>query len=108
MTGVQTCALPILPAEGRYTVAGQHLRPGADGHAAFSIQIATAYALVTPHGAASGRLDGKPYAGKVFLDAGPHEFVSDHPSEPLNLVWAQALERGFQPDFSAKTETAAP
>ena len=97
-----------LPGEGRYAVAGQRLHPGADGRAAFSIQIAAIYALVTPHGVAAGTLDGRPYAGKVFLDAGPHEFVSDHSSEPLNLVWAQALERGFQPDFSAKTETEAP
>ena len=97
-----------LPGEGRYAVAGQRLRPAADGRAAFSIHIAATYALVTPHGAAAGTLDGRPYAGKVFLDAGPHEFVSDHPSEPLNLVWAQALERGFQPDFSATTETATP
>ena len=97
-----------LPGEGRYAVAGQRLRPAADGRAAFSIHIAATYALVTPHGAAAGTLDGRPYAGKVFLDAGPHEFVSERPSEPLNLVWAQALERGFQPDFSAKTETEAP
>jgi hypothetical protein len=54
-----------------------------------------------------GTLDGKPYAGKVFLGAGPHEFVSADPRQPHLLVWAQALERGFQPDFSAEpAETA--
>ena len=97
-----------LPAEGHYVIAGQRLDPEAGGRAAFTIQIAATYALVTPRGAASGKLDGQPYAGKIFLDAGPHEFVSDGPPAPLVLVWAQALQRGFQPDFSDKKRSTKP
>ena len=94
-----------IPAAGRYRIAGQYLHPDADGRVAFGIEIATAYVLVTPQGPASGKLDGQPYRGKVSLDAGPHEFVSDAPSKPLGVVWAQAMERGFQPNFSSEPET---
>ena len=96
-----------LPFEYKMRIAGQHLKPDAvTGRAAFEIHIVTTYAIVTPAGPAVGTLDGQPYAGKVFLAAGPHEFVSEDPRAPHVLVWAQALERGFQPDFSTEHEKA--
>lgn len=81
-------------------IAGQSLHPDGQGRSAFEIKIVTTYAIVAREGAVSGKLDGKPYTGKVFLDAGPHEFVSDDPTKPLILMWAQALERGAKPNFS--------
>lgn len=95
-----------LPASGRYRIAGQYLRPDADGRAIFDLPIQASYVLIAPRGAVEGRLDGKPYAGKVLLDAGRHEFVSDGPSGALGIVWSQAVERGFQPNFSTSPENA--
>ena len=95
-----------LPASGRYRIAGQYLRPDADGRATFDLPILASYVLVAPHGTVAGRLDGQPYAGKVLLDAGRHEFVSESPSGALGIVWSQAVERGFQPNFSTNPENA--
>ncbi len=86
-----------LPFDMKMRVAGQHL---ATDRAKFDIHIAATYAIITPSGPATGTLDGQPYAGKIFLAAGPHEFVSSEPQPPHLLVWAQAFERGYRPDFS--------
>ena len=95
-----------LPTTGRHRIAGQYLQPDAGGRAIFDLPIQASYVLVAPRGAVAGRLDGKPYAGKVLLDAGRHEFVSDSPSGALGIVWSQAVERGFQPNFSTSPENA--
>ena len=99
-----------LPFDMSMRVAGQHLPPDpVSGSAKFDIQIAATYAVITPRGPAIGTLDGQPYTGKVFLDVGPHEFVSSQPRQRQLLVWAQALERGYRPDFSSepvKSESA--
>ncbi len=87
--------------QSSYGIAGQNLFPDASGSVAFEIAISTTYALVSPQGEASGMLDGRPYRGKIPLDIGHHSFVADQPAQPLVLVWAQALERGFRPKFSA-------
>jgi hypothetical protein len=89
-----------LPEEHGFRIAGQYLSFAANGRAAFEIKIAAPYGIVTPQGPASGMLDGKPLIGKVMLEAGPHEFFGDQPGQPHALVWAQALERGFKPNFS--------
>ena len=86
-----------LPFDMKMRVAGQHL---ATDRAKFDIHIAATYVIITPSGPATGTLDGQPYAGKIFLAAGPHEFVSRDPQPPHLLVWAQAYERGYRPDFS--------
>ncbi len=88
-----------LHANGRYGIAGQNLKPDGEGRVHFEIQIVTTYTLVTPGGPAVGELDGKPFTGKALLAAGPHEFVSQQPTQPLVLVWSQAVERGYKPPF---------
>jgi hypothetical protein len=94
-----------LPFDHKMRVAGQVLHPdAATGRARFQIAIEARYAIVTPRGPAAGTLDGAPYAGSIFLKAGPHEFVSANPSQPHLIVWAQALGRGFQPSFFPKAE----
>ena len=90
-----------LPFDMHMRVAGQYLLPDpVTGSSKFEIQIAATYAIITPHGPATGTLDGEPYTGKVLLNVGSHEFVSLDPRPPHVLVWAQALERGYLPDFS--------
>lgn len=92
-----------LPFARKMRIAGQHLDlDPVSGRAKFDIEIPAPYVIITPHGPAAGMLDGKRYTGKVMLAAGPHEFVGEAPTGPHLLVWAQALERGFQPSFSAE------
>jgi hypothetical protein len=92
-----------LPFDFKMRVAGQYLKPDpTSGRASIEIQIAAPYVIITPDGPATGTLDGKPYSGKILLEAGPHEFVSDHPQRPHALVWAQAYERGYRPRLSEK------
>ena len=97
-----------LPFDHKMRIAGQYLHPdAASGRATFQIAIAARYAIITPGGPAMGTLDGQPYSGDIFLDAGPHEFVCADPHQPHLLVWAQALERGFRPKFSPEPEDAS-
>ena len=96
-----------LPFDHKMRIAGQSLHPdAASGRASFHIAVVARYAIITPRGPAVGTLDGQPYSGSVFLDSGQHEFVCADPRQPHLLVWAQALDRGFQPKFSATLEDA--
>ena len=90
-----------IPFSGKMRVAGQRLEPESDsGKCGFEIRIRAEYVILTPEGAAQGALDGKPYSGKVLLDIGRHEFITEHPQSPHILCWAQAFERGFVPNFA--------
>ena len=82
-----------------YGFAGQFLHPDEQGRSHFEIQIVTTYTILTPQGQATGELDGKAFTGKVLLAAGWHEFVSPQPCGSLAIVWSQAVERGFKPNF---------
>ncbi|HJT99470.1 MAG TPA: hypothetical protein VJ696_14225, partial [Rhodanobacteraceae bacterium] len=62
----------------------------------FEIAVPADYRIVAPAGAAAGELDGTPLAGARRLEPGRHVFVPSADSE-LALVWAPALERGFDP-----------
>jgi hypothetical protein len=87
--------VPIGPAGGLIRIAGRHLGAVRAGEAvAFDIAVPAEYAIVTPHGAASGTLDGVPLGGARRLAAGPHVFVAFADSR-LALVWAPALKRGL-------------
>jgi Dolichyl-phosphate-mannose-protein mannosyltransferase len=82
-------------------VAGKHLPVNAgSGSSKFEVPFPAEYVILTDEGPAEGMLDSKPYSGKVLLDIGPHEFISDHPQRPHVLCWAKAYERGFTPNFS--------
>jgi hypothetical protein len=87
--------LPIAPAAGLISVAGQPLGEARAGEAvAFDVAVPAEYAIVTPDGAARGALDGTAYAGWRVLAAGRHAFVASADSR-LALVWAPALKRGL-------------
>jgi hypothetical protein len=90
-----------LPFCDSMRVAGKFLpMDAASGKSEFEVPFAAEYVILTNQGSAKGRLDSKPYSGKVLLDIGPHEFISDHPQRPHVLCWAKAYERGFTPNFS--------
>lgn len=73
------------------------------------LHVVWAWANHGPQGRRTGtcaRGGCRSYRGKVLLDAGRHDFVSDDPSKPLGIVWSRAVERGFQPSFSFNPATA--
>jgi len=85
---------------GEVRVAGRRLQAG-DGNPGrpidFEVAIPARYAIVAENGPTAGLLDGQPYTGPRFLEAGPHTFTPSSAPERLALVWAQAVERGFTP-----------
>jgi hypothetical protein len=86
---------------GNLRVAGQWLT-GADTQARdFEIVIPTLYALSSPQGPVSGMLDGIPYTGPRLLTAGVHHFVFSNTAEPVAVIWARALAKGFKPLLQA-------
>jgi hypothetical protein len=42
-------------------------------------------------------LDGTPYDGARFLDAGRHGYAPAPGDARIAVIWAQAAERGFSP-----------
>jgi hypothetical protein len=80
-------------------VLGRFLTAGADRprKVTFMVNIPDRYAFVTPEGPARGWLDGQPYTRPRFLARGTHAFQALDAREPLALVWARAVERGFSP-----------
>jgi hypothetical protein len=87
-----------LPFVRKMRVAGQQLTPDPQtGSFRFKVRIPARYNLVVPGGAAAGSIDGAPYSGALFLDAGPHEFVAARHTPLLALYWAPAVEAGFSP-----------
>lgn len=80
---------------GRLRVAGQAV--GSDG--TFAILIPGEYAMITPHGLATGVLDGRRCVGPRHLETGRHVFRTDEPV--VDAMWARAFERGFSPFMAA-------
>ncbi len=79
-------------------VAGKLLPPaGAGDPVRFEIAVPGPYALISPYGLASGRLDGAPIEVWRFLDPGPHVFEPSSPERPLVILWSRAFERGYSP-----------
>lgn len=88
-----------LPIGDRLHVAGKALgvlRAGATRR--FDIAVAQTYAVVAPHGAAAGLLDGEPVAGPRVLAAGPHQFTAAADGA-VALVWSPALSRGLRAEL---------
>ena len=68
--------VPVLPQSGLIYVAGQTLGPANAGvGVAFDVRVPADYAIVTPHGSASGILDGAELSGARHLVGGHHVFV---------------------------------
>lgn len=72
----------------------------------FELSIPGRYSLYSIDGMAEATLDGNVLQGPVYLEAGAHELKSSTAPEQLVLVWADAIERGYQPlqEFDVKRE----
>ncbi len=73
-----------------------------DGVISFDVRLPARYAIITPEGPAGGFLDGHRYDGPVQLSCGPHEYRPAASEGRLALAWAQAVERGFSPQWTSK------
>jgi hypothetical protein len=83
---------------GRLRVAGALLHPSREGAAeGFDIVIPGPYAIVSPHGPATGLLDGRRVHTAIDVAAGHHVFVLDGPPQAIAVLWARAWNRGFTP-----------
>jgi hypothetical protein len=82
-------------------VLGQVLKTGAEsGVCDFTITIPQEYDVVTQKGQAHGTLDGKPYAGAIWLAAGQHEFRDSAAETRVAIFWDNAFQKGFLPRFN--------
>jgi hypothetical protein len=63
----------------------------------FDLAIPARYAVIGKHGEVAGVLDGKPFAGPGWIEAGRHSWQSSTPKGDLALVWADAVEKGYTP-----------
>jgi len=77
-------------------VAGK-LLTGSEGTVPFAIAVPADYAIVSENGSAAGALDGSPYAGARFLNAGRHTFEPSGGGGRYAVVWARAAEKGLSP-----------
>jgi hypothetical protein len=85
---------------GRLRVAGRLLDASERdpaGEIPFEVAIAARYALIGQSETPTGVLDGTPYDGARFLDAGPHGYTPGPGDGRVAVIWAQAAERGFSP-----------
>jgi hypothetical protein len=66
---------------------------------AFDVGVAAPYAAITDsaHGDFQGSIDGLAYIGPRMLAPGPHTLVSTRAEHTVELIWSQALTRGFAP-----------
>jgi hypothetical protein len=80
-------------------VAGRELKPSSidPRQYAFDVIIPASYEIISRDDDVSGTLDGTPYQGARFLDAGPHSFKPGSATPELILLWAQAVDRHFTP-----------
>jgi hypothetical protein len=80
-----------VPGKKLPTVAGTPLK--------FEIVIPASYRLLTAKGTATGTLDGQPFDGDRWLEAGQHELTVTPPTGETALVWARAVARGYSPYY---------
>jgi hypothetical protein len=96
---------------GQWRVLGQSLGstpgPRADS-CRFEIVEPQRYTIVARYGTARGLLDGSPFIGPRELRAGPHTFRAVPDEEPIAVVWAPAIERGFRPSFAVRPRPIGP
>lgn len=106
-------ALPFIAAnyillresEGRLEVPGKLLTKDAAAASpapiSFDVAIPARYVIVAPDHLVAGVLDGTPFFGARFLEAGAHEFrPTAGQRAPLALFWTNAYEKGYLPSFS--------
>jgi hypothetical protein len=93
---IKTNYLPV----AQLRVAGRFLPPpGEDGVVGFAVKVPGRYDIITPTGRAKGTLRGQEFVGPLELAPGWYRFVPAAGQPQLALIWAQAVERGFQPTW---------
>ena len=78
---------------GRLRVAGTLLNASERnpaGEIPFDVAIPARYALIGQSETPAGVLDGTPYEGARFLDAGPHGYAPGPGDVRIAVIWAQA------------------
>ena len=84
---------------GSLRVAGKFLKLEDGRSSSFEVVVSAVYCLVTRDGPAMGRLNGQKYKGPMELAAGEHKYRGAKGESEVALVWAQAVERGFEPSW---------
>jgi hypothetical protein len=86
----------FLEGDGKIWVAGKSLGK-AHASMTFHTDITARYSIVSDSGKLAGRIDGMPLLASVEIAPGDHELEIAEGKGNVALVWAQALERGFNP-----------
>jgi hypothetical protein len=90
--------LPFDPETRDMGVLGKIIGSGTGGGAfAFDVAIPQTYAIVTETGTLVGNLDGKPYAGPLWIAAGKHVFQRTSGGGRVAIFLNAALLKGFSP-----------
>jgi hypothetical protein len=90
----------FVPVSFRVLVAGKILTPAPAGNpTSFQIDIPAKYALRGVMESGTFLLDGKAYEGPVALAPGQHSLQTVTGTGPVAIVWAQAIERGYNPFY---------
>ena len=63
----------------------------------FEVVIPASYQIIAPNAAVAGFLDGTPYDGTRFLNAGAHTFAQTSNAHELVLLWSRAVDRHYIP-----------
>ena len=85
---------------GPLSVAGQVLSWSSNASSApieFDVAVPARYAVVGESGFVDGVLDGTPFNESRPLSVGHHVFHAQHPTGPVVLVWANAVDCGYSP-----------
>jgi hypothetical protein len=93
--------LPFDPRTRDLGALGQVIvRDAKAGDYQFNVTIPQTYVILTEKVAAAGVLDGKPYAGPVWLAAGRHVFARTGGSGRMAIFLADAYAKGFSPLYA--------
>jgi Dolichyl-phosphate-mannose-protein mannosyltransferase len=88
-----------IPVGDEVRVVGRYLKPSSPDNSRidFEVVIPASYKIIADGGPVTGSLDGTPYDGARFLEAGKHTFVPTAPAGELVLLWARAVDHNYTP-----------
>jgi hypothetical protein len=86
----------FLEGDGKVWVAGKNLGP-ARPSMTFRTDIRGSYSIVSNGGKLAGTIDGAPLRDSQQVPAGTHRLELAAGTGEVDLVWTQALDRGFNP-----------
>ncbi len=90
-----------LPVAFRLRVLGKELglRPNDSDPSAYKIDIVipARYTIVAQRATIAATIDGTPLAGGRYLEPGPHDVTVSSGNGEIELIWADAIEKGFSP-----------